>query len=59
MTLLVQDIGSMLFDMNLSGTFLDLSLQARETKVKINRRDEVRLKRFFSACFRSTYATLE
>ena len=39
MTLLVEHIGSMLFDINLSGTFLDLSLQARETKAKINKRD--------------------
>ena len=38
MTLLVEHIGSMLSDINLSGTFLDLSLQARETKAKINKR---------------------
>ena len=39
MTLLVEHIGSMLSDINRSGTFLDLSLQARETKAKINKRD--------------------
>ena len=35
----------MLFDIGLSNVFLDLSLQARETKAKINKWDYIKLKR--------------
>ena len=39
MKLLIGNMGSVLFDINLSSTFLDLSLQGRETKAKITKRD--------------------
>ena len=35
---------STLFDISLSNIFLDLSPQARKTKVKINKRDLIKLK---------------
>ena len=39
----------MLFDISLSNIFLDLSLQARKTKVKINKLDLIKLKNFCTA----------
>ena len=39
----------MLFDIGLSNTYLDMSPQARETKVKINIWDYIKLKRFGTA----------
>ena len=39
----------MLFDISLSNIFLDLSLQARKTKVKINKLDLIKLKNFHTA----------
>ena len=37
----------MLFDIGLRNMFLDLSPQARETKVKINNSDLIKLKSFY------------
>ena len=39
MKLLIGNMGSVLFDINLSSTFLDLSLQGREAKAKITKID--------------------
>ena len=39
LNLLEENIGSKLFDIGLSNIFLDRSLQARETKAKINKWD--------------------
>ena len=47
--LLEENIGSMLFDMGLSNIFLDMSLQARETKATINKWDYIKLKIFCTA----------
>ena len=44
--LLEENIGSMLFDISLSNMFLDMSLQERETKTKINKWDYINLKSF-------------
>ena len=44
-----ENIGSMLFYISLSNIFLDLSPQARETKVKINKWDYIKLKSFCRA----------
>ena len=44
--LLEENIGSKLFDINLSNIFLDRSPQAREIKAKINKWGYIRLKRF-------------
>ena len=35
----------MLFDIDLSNIFLDMSLQARETEAKINKWDYIKLKK--------------
>ena len=44
--ILQENIGSILFDINLSCCFFDISPQARETKAKINRLDYINLKIF-------------
>ena len=46
LNLLEENIGSKLFDIGLSNIFLDRSLQARETKAKINKWDYSNLKAF-------------
>ena len=46
---LEENIHSKLSDINLGNIFLDLSLQAKETKAKINKWDTVRLKSFCTA----------
>ena len=43
-----ENIGSMLFDIGLN-FFLDMSLQTRETKTKINKWDYIKLKSFCTA----------
>ena len=43
---LEENIGSVLFDISLRNTFLDLSPQARETKAEINKWDLIKLKSF-------------
>ena len=47
--LLEKSIHSMLFDINCSNIFLDMSPQARETKAKINKGDYIKLKNFCTA----------
>ena len=47
--LLKENKSSMLFDISLSNIFLDTSLQARETKAKINKQDYIILKSFYTA----------
>ena len=47
--LLEESIGSQLFDISLRDIFLDLSLQARATKAKINKWDYIKLKSFCTA----------
>ena len=47
--ILEENIGSMVFDKDLSTMFLDLSLQARETKAKINKWGLIKLKSFYTA----------
>ena len=47
--LLEENITSTLFDIGLSNIFLDLSSQARKTKVKINKWGPIKLKRFCTA----------
>ena len=44
--LLAENIGSVLFDISFSNIFLVPSLQARETKVKINKWDLIKFKTF-------------
>ena len=44
--LLEENIGSTLFDISLSNTFLDLSPKAKERKAKINKWDYIKLKTF-------------
>ena len=45
-----ENIGSTLFDISLSGIFLNtMSTQARKTKEKINKWDYIRLKSFYKA----------
>ena len=44
--ILEENIGSMVFDKDLSTMFLDLSLQARETKAKINKWGLIKLTSF-------------
>ena len=44
--LLEENIGSKLFDISLSNIFLTLSLQARETKTKMNKWNYIKLKSF-------------
>ena len=43
---LEENIGGMLFDIGLSNIFLDMCLQARETKAKINKWDYIKPKSF-------------
>ena len=45
--LLEGNIGRILFDINRSNTFLDLSPEAKEIKAKINKQDLIKLKSFF------------
>ena len=45
MKLLKENIGSKLFNIGLSNTFLDMFPRARETKVKINRWNFIKLKK--------------
>ena len=45
-TFLEENIGSKLFDISLSNIFLTLSLQARETKTKMNKWNYIKLKSF-------------
>ena len=47
--LLEENIGRTFFDINHSNTFLDPSPKAKEIKVKINKQDLVKLKRFCRA----------
>ena len=47
--LLKENIGRTLFDRNCSNIFLDLSLQAKEVKAKINKWDLIKLKSFCTA----------
>ena len=46
MKLIEENISSIFFDISLSSMFLGISLQARETKAKINKWDYIRSKRF-------------
>ena len=52
--LLEENSSSVLFDIDLSNIFLDMSLQARETKGKINKWDYIKLKSFCIAMETST-----
>ena len=47
--LLEENIGSNFFDIGLSGIFLGMSAQARQTKVKVNKWDYIKLKGFCTA----------
>ena len=47
--LLEGNLGSMLFDIVLKNMFLDLSPQAKETKMKVNKCDCVKQKSFYTA----------
>ena len=47
--LLEENIGSMLFSISLSNIFVSMSLQARETKAKINKWDYIKLRSFCTA----------
>ena len=44
--LLEENLGSTLFDKNLTNCFLDLSPQARKTEAKINKWNHIKLKSF-------------
>ena len=46
--LLEENIGSKLFDISLSNIFLDMSSQARETKAKLNKWDDIKLKSLYT-----------
>ena len=56
MKVLEENIGSRLFDIGLSDFFffLDMSPQARETKAKIIKWDDIKLKRFCTANYNKT-----
>lgn len=44
-----ENIGGKLLDIDLDSDFLDLTPKAKKTKVKINKRDYIKLKSFFPA----------
>lgn len=44
-----ENIGGKLLDIDLDSDFLDLTPKAKKTKVKINKRDYIKLKNFFPA----------
>ena len=49
MKLLEENIGHTFFDISLSNVFLGMSPQAKETKAKINKWDDTKLKRLCTA----------
>ena len=46
--LLEENIGKMLYNVNLNNNFLNMSLKVRETKVKANKSDYIKLKNFYT-----------
>ena len=49
MKLLEENIDRTIFDINCSNIFLDLSPKAKETKAKINKLEQIKLKSFCTA----------